>query len=83
MHNMKLVTDLRQHHLEDFEAAYNKDLPKGVSSQAGHVVRAALAAGWFGDANGADVGEMKPADVRRLSREIDAAYNAAVTLDPN
>lgn len=81
---MEIIKDLRQHHLEAFEEAYNKDRPVGLSSAAGHAVRAALTAGWFnGSAESVDVGEMKPAEVRRLSREIDAAYNAAVALDPN
>lgn len=79
---MQITTDLRQHHLEAFEEAYNKDRPVGMSTSAGHAVRAAIAAGWFTSDPG-DVGEMKPSEVRRLSREIDAAYNEAIALDPN
>ncbi len=79
---MKII-DIRQKHLEAFEEAYNKDRPVGLSSSAGHAVRAALAAGWFDDAGGVDVGDMKGSEVRRIAKEIDAAYNAAVSLDPN
>jgi hypothetical protein len=83
---MKLITDLRQRHLEAWEREFNKFRgdDKGVSTFHGSVVRAALAAGWFGDGADADaVDEMTPREVRKLSAAVDALYTEVTTLDPN
>jgi hypothetical protein len=83
---VKLITDLRQRHLEKWEREFNRFRgdDKGVSTYHGAVVRAALAAGWFGDDGSADdVDDMTPRQVRQLSAEVDALYAEVTTLDPN
>jgi hypothetical protein len=83
---MKLITDLRQRHLESWEREFNKlrGDDKGVSTFHGAVVRAALAAGWFGDdGDPGAVDDMTPREVRKLSGEVNARYEEVTTLDPN
>lgn len=83
---MKLIDDLRQRHLEEWEKHFHelRGDDKGVSRYYGAVVRAALAAGWFTDApEPSAVDEMKPAEVRKLAKRVDDAYVGATTLDPN
>lgn len=78
------IIDLKQRHLEAFEDAYHAaDVKDGLSNISGRTVRAAIAAGWFGEGCDADVGEMKAGEVRQLAQEINEAYTAAVTIDPN
>ena len=84
---MKLRTDLRQRHLEAFETEFNArrdgDI-RGVSSEAGLVGRAAVAAGWFTDATDPDaVGDMRPGEAREWSKKVNAAYIEAIKTDPN
>lgn len=79
-----LITDLRQRHLEAFEAAYNTIEARGRATLAGGAVRAAASAGWFGDTlKGDDVGDMLPTEVQALSKEIDALYTKVTTLEKN
>jgi hypothetical protein len=83
---VKLITDLRQRHLEAWEREFNsrRGDDTGVSTFRGTVVRAALAAGWFGEDGDPDtVDDMTPRQVRQLSAEVDALYAEVTTLDPN
>ena len=84
---MKFRTDLRQRHLEGFETEFNArrdgDI-RGVSSEAGLVVRSAVAAGWFVDVTDPEVvGDMRPGEVREWSTKVNAVYIEAVKTDPN
>lgn len=81
---MNIIKDLRQRHLEAWEDAYFRlsDGKKGMNSDNGAVVRAAVEAGWL-DGDPGDVGEMKPAGVIALAKKINNAYTEATTLDPN
>jgi hypothetical protein len=85
---MKLITDLRQRHLEAFEHEVNTrkgdgDV-RGLSTDAGLAVRSAIAAGWIIDATDPDVvGDMAPAAVRKLAKAVNTAYIEAVQTDPN
>lgn len=85
---MKLITDLRQRHLEAFEAEVNARKGDGdvhgLSTDAGLAVRSAIAAGWIIDATDPDVvGDMAPADVRKMAKAVNTAYLEAVRTDPN
>lgn len=90
---MKLITDLRQRHLEAFEAEVNarkgEGDVRGLSTDAGLAVRSAIAAGWFTDGNDPHatdpdiVGDMAPAAVRKLAKAVNTAYIEAVQTDPN
>jgi hypothetical protein len=83
---MKLIKDLRQRHLEAWEREFNRIRgdDKGVSTYHGAVVRAALAAGWFGEDGDPDtVDDMTPREVRKLSADVDSLYAEVTTLDPN
>lgn len=79
-----LIDDLRQRHLEKFEEEYWKlaDNIRGRNRDNGATVRAAQAAGWLKRDPG-PVGDMKPADVRRLAEAINARYTELTTIDPN
>ena len=81
---MQITTDLRQHHLEAFEAEYFKlmDGKRGKNTDNGATVRAAQKAGWFVTDPG-DVGEMTGAECARIAAEINRVYVEAITLDPN
>lgn len=82
---MKLIKDLRQRHLEDFETHFNAVGPqKGRSTIAGLTVRAAIQAGWFADPVTVDaVGDMTGAEVEALSLSVDKVYMEARHIDPN
>jgi hypothetical protein len=83
---VKLITDLRQRHLEAWERSFNslRGDDTGVSTFRGTVVRAALAAGWFGEDGDPDtVDDMTPRDVRKWAAAVDELYNEVTTLDPN
>lgn len=84
---MKLRKELLQRHLEEFDRLFGeKDVAEktGLSRGAGLVVRCAIEAGWFDGDNDPDaVGDMKPADVRKLSRQIDERYTEVTRIDPN
>lgn len=83
---MKLITDIRQRHLEKFEALYFVDVEdrKGVSTETGAAVRAAVEAGWFADVpNGYDVADEKPSVVRALAQQVNDLYLDIIKIDPN
>jgi hypothetical protein len=81
---MKLIKDLTQKHLEDYEMYFNEATAVTVLGQSrGHgiQVRSAIQAGWFNGANLDEVDSMKPQDVRKLSRQVVTRYQE-VTADP-
>ena len=86
---MKFRDDLRQRHLEAFETEFNARRGqdgevRGVWSEAGLVLRAAVVAGWFLDVTDPDaVGDMKPAAAREWANKVNAAYVEAIRTDPN
>lgn len=80
---MKLRSDIKQRHLEKFEQlAFGDDDPTTAGLSRGHIVRAAVESGWFGDDAG-DVGDMTPADVRKAWEAVTEAYKAMIAIDPN
>lgn len=85
--NSKLTTG----HLEDWSDAY-AELTEGNSpsliKHRGFVVRAALEAGWLGEAVERDeansiVREMPPDESTRLATSINKRYAELTTIDPN
>lgn len=82
------ITDLRQRHLEAYEEHYNNltndGKLRGLSRDSGAVVRAAIKAGWFGDALKAEaIDDMTGGEVRKLAKAVNEAYREATTIDPN
>jgi len=88
MAEITIISDLKQRHLEAWEAAYfelithdGKTKP-GKNTDNGAVIRAAAKAGMLtGDVG--DVGDMTPKAAAKLAGAINAAYLEAVTIDPN
>ena len=88
----EVVKDLRQHHLESWDDEYwqRRDAIKreqiGRSTDEGLIVRAALAAGWFGDGLRVDADErvknMSPSEVLELATIINSKREVARAIDP-
>jgi hypothetical protein len=92
MSDFVMLDDLRQSHLESFDDAYwelkdsAKHGGKGKNRDNGFVVRAALAAGWFGPDYVLDVekrvSNMKPSAVIELADMINAKYKVVTAVNP-
>lgn len=80
--NINVIDDLRQRHLEAWEAEYFRLMEgkRGRNTDNGAVIRAAVKAGWL-DGDPGNVGEMNPKDVVILAEKINGAYSDATTLD--
>lgn len=91
MEELKVV-ELYQHHLEAYEDAYWNAREKikrqqiGRSTDEGLILRAAFAAGWFGDKYKIDVEErvknMTPRDIVELATKANNAREVARAIDP-
>lgn len=81
---MTQFVDIRQRHLEAFEAEYFAlvDGKRGKNTDNGATVRAAKKAGWFAEDIG-DVGEMTGKHAAALAADINRVYIEAITIDPN
>lgn len=79
-----IIDDLRQRHLEAFEAEYNRLFSdkSGRNTERGATVRAAKKAGWLINDPG-DVAEMLPREVAKLAKAINERYVEVMTIDPN
>jgi len=76
---------LRQRDLEAFSRAYRAALPEnpGRIEERGATVRAAAAAGWFGEAlTAAAVDDLPPRIVDALAAAVNTLYEEATTPDP-
>ena len=89
---MKLLTDLRQKHLEKFQdlvVEYKQENPNGFSLRIqnnGVIVRSAISAGWYGDVkeDAADiVGNMSVDEVEEMARDVDGLFEKFTVTDPN
>lgn len=75
--------ELKQKHVEAFEA----DLPEAKTCKGsqynGLVVKAAVKAGWLIEPKVDDVGEMAPGTVMFLAQEIVQEYARVIALPPS
>ena len=96
----KLIHDIRQRHVYAFEKALNAQggiVITASSVTAGHMLKAAIEAGWVESKheigefegerryflNGECVDDMLSGYVRKFGAEVTAAYNKAVEIPPN
>lgn len=81
---LTLKKDLKQRHLEAFEAAFNEQdsTATGQSIIRRMTVDTALKAGWFGDVE-PNLGDMTGREIAKLSEEVWALYRDLTNIDPN
>ncbi len=88
----EIIETLYQHHLESWEDEYWNRREKvereqlGKSNDEGLVVRAAFAAGWYGDGQKVDVEttveNLTPKTIVTIATEVNAKREAARATDP-
>lgn len=67
---MKIITDLRQRHLEAWFDAYNNEIEDGIQSANGVSVRSAIKADIVTGITANDVADMKPYEVDAIAKDV-------------
>lgn len=83
----ELLTDLRQRHLEAYEARFNELAPEGIGAMKGQarilgaLLRSAAAAGWFGDGYDEEwVGDLTFQEISPLAIAVADKYGELTAL---